>query len=170
MTKSKDLRNVAITHYQNGRNASEISTTLANKVHHVTIHRGIQRFNQSGLVNARKSSGRRRTGRTKRLINLVKRRITSQSTRKCSRTMAMDFETSQSNILRILKQDLKLKCYRKITAQKLEDRQKAHRKKCCIWLKNVLLVNRSTTLCLQMKKSLIEMVTLMLKITAVSKN
>ncbi|CAF3983148.1 unnamed protein product [Rotaria magnacalcarata] len=52
MTKSKDLRNVAITHYQNGRNASEISTTLANKVHHVTIHRGIQRFNQSGLVNA----------------------------------------------------------------------------------------------------------------------
>ena len=70
MTKSKDLRDVVIAHYQNGKNAPEISTMLANKVHRVTV----RRFNQSGSVNARKSSGRRRTGTTKRVIQLIERR------------------------------------------------------------------------------------------------
>jgi transposase len=70
MTKSKDIRDVIIAHYQNGKNAPEISSTLANKVHRATVHRWIQRFSQSNSVNVRKSSGRRRTERTKRLINL----------------------------------------------------------------------------------------------------
>ena len=38
MTKRKDLLNVAIAHYQNGKNASGISTMLADKVHRVTVH------------------------------------------------------------------------------------------------------------------------------------
>ena len=38
MTKSKDLRDVVIAHYQNGKSAPEISTMLANKVHRVTVH------------------------------------------------------------------------------------------------------------------------------------
>ena len=91
MTKSKGLRDVVIAHYQNGKNAPEISTMLANKVHRVTVHRWIRRFNQSGSVNARKSSGRRRTGTTKRVIKLIERRVRSQSTRKDWRTMAKDF-------------------------------------------------------------------------------
>ena len=64
MTKSKDLRDVAIAYCHNGKNAPEISTMLANKVHHLTIHR---QFSQSGSVNERQSSGRRHTGRTNRL-------------------------------------------------------------------------------------------------------
>ena len=40
MTKSKDLRDVVIAHYQNGKNAIEISIILAIKVHLVTVHRG----------------------------------------------------------------------------------------------------------------------------------
>ena len=52
MAKSKDLRDIVIAHYQNGKNAPEISTMLANKVHRVTV----RRFNQSGSVNVRKSS------------------------------------------------------------------------------------------------------------------
>ena len=47
MTKSKDLRDVVIAHYQNSKNAPEISTMLANKVHRVTV----RRFYQSGSVN-----------------------------------------------------------------------------------------------------------------------
>ena len=91
MTKSKDLRDVVIAHYQNGKNAPEISTMLANKVHRVTVHRWIRRFNQSGSVNARKLSGRRRTGTATRGIKLIERRVRSQSTRKDWRTMAKDF-------------------------------------------------------------------------------
>ena len=37
MTKSKDLRDVVIAHYQNGKTTPEISTMLANKVHRVTF-------------------------------------------------------------------------------------------------------------------------------------
>ena len=39
MTKSKDLHDVVIALYHNGKNASEISTTLADTVHRVTVHR-----------------------------------------------------------------------------------------------------------------------------------
>ena len=88
MTKSKDLHDVVIVHYYNGKNAPEISTMLANEVHHITVHR---RSNQRGSVNGRKSSGRRRIGQTKRLINLIKRRVRSQSTRKRLKNMAKDF-------------------------------------------------------------------------------
>ena len=88
MTKSKDLRDVVIAHYHNDKNAPEMSTILANKMHCVTVH---WQFNHSGSVNERKSSRRRLTGRTKSLVNLVKTRVRSQSARKSSRTMATDF-------------------------------------------------------------------------------
>ena len=42
MTKSKDLRDVVIAHYQNNKNTPEISTMFANKMHRVTVHRAIQ--------------------------------------------------------------------------------------------------------------------------------
>ena len=48
---------------------------LANKVHRVTVHRWIRRFNQNGSANARKSFGRRRTRTTKRVIKLIERRV-----------------------------------------------------------------------------------------------
>ena len=66
---------------------------LVDKVCRLPIHRWIQRSNHSS-TNARKSSRTRRTGKTKRLIDLVKRRVRFQSTRKTSRTMAKDFRIS----------------------------------------------------------------------------
>ena len=36
MTKSKDLRDVVIAHCRDNKNASEISSMLADKVHRVT--------------------------------------------------------------------------------------------------------------------------------------
>ena len=91
MTESKDLCGVIIAHYQYGKNSLEIWTLLANNVHHVTVNRWIRRFNSSGSVNGRKAPGTRRTEPTKRLINLVKRRVRSQNARKSSRTMAKGF-------------------------------------------------------------------------------
>ena len=59
MIESKDFRDVVIVRYHNGKNAPEISTVLHNKMHHLTVRR---QFNQSGSVNAHKSSRRRRAG------------------------------------------------------------------------------------------------------------
>ena len=41
MTKSTDLRDIVISHYKNGKKASEIVDFLANKVHRATIYRWI---------------------------------------------------------------------------------------------------------------------------------
>ena len=59
MFEGKDLCDAVIAHYHNGKNAPEMSTALANKVHRLTVHRG---FNLNDSVNGRQSSERRHTG------------------------------------------------------------------------------------------------------------
>ncbi len=107
MVKSEDLRDIVITHYKNGKTATEIAILLANKVHRTTILRWTRQYDQTGSFCARKSTGRKRSGRTKRLINLVKRRLASSDSRKILRTMAKDFHSSRSTVERVLKEDLK---------------------------------------------------------------
>jgi transposase len=135
MVKSDDLRNVAISHYESGKKAPEIAKLLANKVDRTTIHRWLCRYKQSGLISVKSKSGRPRTGRTKRLINLVKKRLDSNVRRKSIRTMAKDFKSKYETIRRVLIEDLGKKCYRKINVQKLKQDQKPIRKTCCIWIR-----------------------------------
>lgn len=73
MVKSRDVREIALSHYESGKKAPEIATLLANKVHRTTVHRWIHQYQQSGSIDVKQKSGRPKTGRTKRLINLVKK-------------------------------------------------------------------------------------------------
>jgi hypothetical protein len=135
MVKSRDLRDVAVSHYKNGKKAPEIAKLLANKVHRSTIDRWLTRYRQSGSFEAKPKSGRPKAGRTKRLINLVQKRLDSDNRRKTLRTMAKDFNSSVQTIKRVLNLDLHKKCYRKISVQNLKDEQKPIRKTCCQWLR-----------------------------------
>jgi transposase len=117
MVKSNDLRNVVISHYESGKKAPEIAKLLANQVNRTTIHRWLCRYKQSGSISVKRKSGRSKTGRTKRLINLVQKRLDSKITRKSLRMMAKDFKSSTRTIKRILNEDLGKKCYRKITVR-----------------------------------------------------
>ena len=135
MVKSHDLQDVAVSHYRNGKKAPKIAKLLANKVHRSTIDRWLARYRQSGSFEAKPKSGRPKTGRTKRLINFVQKRLDSNNRRKSLRTMAKDFNSSTRTIKRILNIDLHKKCYRKICVQKLKDEQKPIRKTCCQWLR-----------------------------------
>lgn len=135
MVKSLDLREVALSHYEHGKKAPEIAKLLANKVHRSTIDRWLRRYQQSGSLEAKPKSGRPKNGRTKRLINLVKKRLDCNSRRKSLRTMAKDFNSSALTIKRVLNIDLHKKCYRKINVQKLKEDQKPLRKTCCQWLR-----------------------------------
>jgi transposase len=138
MVKSNDIRDVAISHFKDGKKAPEIAKLLANKVHRSTVDRWIHQYQQSGSIAVKPKSGRPRTGRTKRLINLVKKRLDSKVPRKSLRTMAKDFKTSLWTIKRVLNKDLNKKCYRKVKVQKLKEGQKSTRKSCCQWIrKNV---------------------------------
>lgn len=47
--------------------------------------------------------------------------------------MAADFNSNRRTIRRILEEDLKMKCYRKVNVQKLDDYHQLHRKTCCTW-------------------------------------
>ena len=135
MVISLDVRNIAVSHYKTGKNAPEIAKLLANKVHRSTIDRWLRRYRQSGSFEVKPKTGRPKTGRTKRLINLVQKRIQSNSRRKTLRTIAKDFNSSIEIIKRILNLDLHKKCYRKIRVQKLKIDQKRTRKTCCQWLR-----------------------------------
>ena len=122
---------MALSHFQNGKKAPEIAKLLANKVHRSTIDHWPRRYQQIGSFEPKPKLGRPKTGRTKRLKNLVKKRLDSNNTRKSLRTMAKDFNSSVQTIKRVFNIDLKKKFYRKITAQKLKDDQKSIRKTCC---------------------------------------
>jgi hypothetical protein len=55
MIKSHDLRDIALSHHQNGGKAPEIAKLLANKVH---------RYRQSGSIGVKPKSGRPGNGRS----------------------------------------------------------------------------------------------------------
>ena len=135
MVKSNDLRDIAISHHKNGKKAPEIAKLLANKVHRSTIDRWLYRYKQSGSIYVKKKSGRPRTGRTKKRIYLVKKRLDSNISRKSLRTMANDFKSNRQTIKRILNLDLHKQCYRKINVQSLKEDQKPIRKTCCQWIR-----------------------------------
>ncbi|CAM4847478.1 unnamed protein product [Rotaria magnacalcarata] len=135
MVKSIDLREIAMSHFKNGKKAPEIANLWADKVHRTTVHRWIDRFKSSDSVGVKKKSGRPKIGRTKRLINLVRKRLESSIDRKSIRTMAKDFNSTHETIRRVLTKDLGKKCYRKINVQKLKEDQKPIRKTCCIWIR-----------------------------------
>jgi transposase len=128
MVKSKDVRDIVISHYQNGKKTPEIAKLLANKVHRSTIDRWLHRYKQSGSISVKSKSGRPRTGRTKQRIYFVKKRLHSNIPRKSIRTMAKDFESNYRTIKRILNIDLNKKCYRKINVQYLKEDQKTNKK------------------------------------------
>ncbi|CAF1250856.1 unnamed protein product [Rotaria sordida] len=134
MVKSHDLRDVALAHYKNGKKAPEIANALANKVHRSTIHRWLRRYKKSGSINVKPRSGRPRTGRTKKFINQVKRRLDSNIRRKSLRTMATDFKSSISTIKRVLNIDLNKKCYRKVNVQQLKEDQNQYERPVVIGL------------------------------------
>ena len=135
MVKSHDLRDIAISHYKNGKKAPEITKLLANKVHQSTIDRWLHRYKQSGSIYVKRKPGRPKTGRTKQCISYVKKRLDSNIPRKSLRTMAKDFGSNRQTSKRILNLDLHKKCYRKISVQGLKEDQKAARKSCCQWIR-----------------------------------
>ena len=50
MAKPTALRRLAILHYKNGNSANDIFAMLAGEVPVVTIHKWIEKFNESGSV------------------------------------------------------------------------------------------------------------------------
>ena len=106
MVQRLHLRKVALFHFQNGKKAPEMAKFLANNLHRSTIDRWLRRYQQTGSFQSKPKLGRAKTGRTKRLNNLVKKRLHSNNNGKSLRTMAKDFNSSVQTIKRVLNIDL----------------------------------------------------------------
>ena len=128
MVKSLHLRKVALSHFQNGKKAPEIAKLLANNVHRSTIDRWLRRYQQTGSFEPKPKLGRPKTGRTKRLKNLVKKRLDSNNTRKTRRTMTKDFNSSVQTIKRVLNIDLKKNILSKNYQSKTKRESKTYNK------------------------------------------
>ena len=128
MVKSLDLRKMALSHFQNGKKAPGIAKLLTNKVHRSTIDRWLCRYQQTGSFQPKPRLGRPKTGCTKRLNNLVKKRLDSNNTRKTRRTMAKDFNSSVQTIKRVLNIDLKKNILSKNYRSRAKRESKTYRK------------------------------------------
>jgi len=135
--RSLDIRELAISHYKDGKTPSEIEECLNYKVPIKTIYRWTTAFKNYGHCLPKFSPGRPRTARTKRLRNSVKNRLKSKNRRKTLRTMAADFKTNIEAVKRTIK-DLGMNCYRKIPVQKLKSDHVLKRKQCCTWMRKHL--------------------------------
>ena len=144
MAKPKDLKDIAISHFLNGKKAPTISKLLANKVHRDTVNRWIREYQNPKRITQKRSVGRPKSAKTKRLVNFVKKRLDSNSSRKSSRKMAKDFKISQTVILAVLHDDLGFKPWRKIRVPKLAEDHIAQRLSCSRWMRKH--IKRRTTM------------------------
>lgn len=124
---SLELRHTIKVLHEEGLKPSEIVHRLKNhQVHRSLVYRTLKRIEETGTVEDRARSGRPRSARTKRMRECVRARVTrnpAQSQRKLSSKLG----TSRSNIQRILREDLRLKPYKKRLVHGLTDVQKEKR-------------------------------------------
>ena len=125
------------------RKAREIAKLLTNMVHRSTIDRWLRRYQQTGSFQPKPKLERPKTRRTKRLNNLVKKRLDSNNTRKTPRTITKDFNSNVQTIKRVFNIDLKKNILSKnFTGQKLKENQKPIRKTCCQWIRKNINHNK----------------------------
>jgi transposase len=124
----KELRPAIIRMHERGVKNNEIVRLLG--VHEATVRKAIERFEETGSNNDRKRSGRKKTARTPKNIQRVKKMMQQNPTTKANSTrkLAKKLPFSRRSAQRILKEDLGMKPYKFLERQKLTDVAKKKRK------------------------------------------
>lgn len=109
--------------HKKGKRNCEILRELKHlKVNKRFIERSIKRFRETGSGIYRHNGGRKRTVRTPKLIKKIRERIrrnNAQSARKMSKNMNL----SKNIVAKIIKEDLKLKTYKKKKSPWFDDKK-----------------------------------------------
>lgn len=104
-----------------------------------TISKIIHKWKELGAVRDLAGRGRRRIVRTERNVNAVREEmekdVRDRSPKKTPRKLALKLHISRRSVARIIKEDLRLKPYRKVRVCKLSDNNMARR----LVLSNALL-------------------------------
>ena len=135
MTLDLSIRKLIKSHYDNGKSAKEIYDFLEKSVSKSTIYRWLRHFDITNSVEAIKQPGRPRSIRTKQFIKKVQKNVQLNKKKKSARLIARENNCSDFTVRKIIKEDLKLKPYRKIKVPALTERQILARKSRANWIR-----------------------------------
>ena len=133
--KSKDVRKIVLSKYENGDNPAKIFRDLNGAVSHITIKRWFKLISETGSIELSTSPGRPRTVRSTTAIRKVKNRL-KQKKPVLARKLARDLQMSDRSMRRILKDDLHLRPYKIIIEPLLTDGHKAKRLAFANWVRH----------------------------------
>ena len=108
-----NLRDIIVNKFKSGVTRGDIFRQLKQlKVTRVYVYRTIKRFMDTGSNENRKKTGRKRTVRTPETIKIVRERIRRVCDRSAKK-MAANLQINRECVRKILRDDLKLKAYKK---------------------------------------------------------
>jgi len=111
MTIDLSIRKLIKSHYEGGKNGSQIYHLLNKTVKKRTIYNWIKTINRTKSVQQKKIPGRPRSVRSKLFIAKIKRNVLTNKKRKSARKLASENNCSHPTILNIIHEDLALKTY-----------------------------------------------------------
>lgn len=123
----KEHRVLVKSYFDQGKSAPEIFSLVKGiGIKQRFVQYWVKRLRENGGIEDAKRCGRTRTVRTKSMVKTVRDRIRRNPERR-SRELAVKLNTSKSSMHRLLRRDLRLKCYKKRKAHGLSDAQKENR-------------------------------------------
>ena len=131
--KSLELQNTVLRFHEQGLSTRQISNQLVDQVSKTTVNRWVKMYRESGKISFKTPSGRKRTIRTKKLVQQVKKYLVKDKRKKSVRKIAKSLNVSRTTIQRVVKSDLGYKSYIKRVSPKLTEMQKQKRHSFGIW-------------------------------------
>ena len=134
--KSKDLQNRVLSKYKEGRSCTKMHEYLHGSMGLSTIEKWCKIIRNTGWIILFKPTGHPGTVRIEANIRMVRHWHDQLRVFLC-RKIALDLRISRTSAQRILKDNLKLKSYKKKIQSKLSDNRKAKRLKFANWIRSI---------------------------------
>ena len=128
------MQKVVLSKYEKGEYPKKIFDDLCGVVSLRTIERWCKSIRETGEINLQRSTGRPRIIRTNATIQKVRKK-TNKKPQLSARKMALEMGLSETTVRRVLKDDLKLKAYKKTVQPLLTDEHKEKRKRFANWIR-----------------------------------
>lgn len=133
--KSKDLQKLVISKRQNGDGPKRIFDDLCGAVSLPTVKRWYRMISDQGTINLSTAPGRPRSATTKETVQKIRRRL-GRKKRVTTQKLADEVGISKTSVRRILRNDLRLTCYKRTIVPMLSDEHKKKRVKFANWVRN----------------------------------
>ena len=134
--KSKDLQKIVLSKHESGDGPMKIFRDLGGQLSITAIKRWIKMIRKDGAIHLATPPGRPRSTRTKAVVKKVKSRLKGKKAISI-RKLASELDINRESVRRILREDLRLRPYKKTIQPFMTDTHKEKRRAFCKWvLKN----------------------------------